>query len=321
MIKASRRGGRGILDIDDEGIALVASHLTNTGSIEHIKIKEAKQGLTDGINSSQRRIDELESEINANEAEITELDKKIAALPLPPIVSPETAKKDLERATSLAFVKGIRVENMDGRKYVVITTRANALYTTLDKKFSANQRWYSVRPYRIALPSYRIRLALAEGSVYTQNDRVLGITLADWNDTRSFLPSITIYSHQPHAHWAAMQAGSGIYNGLCLGEYEDEIKKEFQESVADGLIALAVFLQTSEASSAYIRKRERWALWLGKTEYNLTIVPSEKEIKTLVEDTEDDTGNDVERPCGCMESEDGARSCDSACACYCHNFV
>ena len=200
-------------------------------------------------------------------------------------------------------------------RFIVVKTRPNSLVTTLDRKYSKGERWYKSKPYKIPLPAYNIRIGLHPYASYALERNALGLALAESNDTAHFLSTISRYRHEPHPHWGTTSidpSETGEYKGVCLGEYEGEVSSAFRRSIAEGLIAFAVYLQTAGSTHAYVTKREVWALWLGKAEYNASLVPSAEEEKTLVESAEDAEEGD----CACRNDDDECVEDD--CECDCH---
>lgn len=316
MIKANR-GKAGTLAIGAADIERVAQYLTEASDKKRIEMVERVEAIEESMRENRHGIESRERNIREGECEKEELMQRMTNLPPLAEITAKAASADLARAISLPYVKSIRAEQTDGKNYIVATTRENALYTTLDHKYSRSERWYKVRPYKIPLPAYYIRIGLLPHKTMATNTDALGIALAEpRKDTAHWLDWIRGYNHEPHPHWGTTSVprtdeGTGEYRGVCLGEYENEVSKAFRESIADGLIALTIYLQSAGTENAYIKGRHKWALWLGKREYNLALIPSEKEGKKL-EEAKDD------RYCDCRQDEDNA--CDNEdCDCSCHD--
>lgn len=302
--------------ITDEAIAELATHYMRIGDSERVNKEGRIEDLRATIDNDLSRIEYLQQEMQSRTEDvesykilIEQIQDEITKLPPPPTVTPEEVRANITRALSLAYVKSISI---DGRN-IIVTTRVNALYTTLERKYSRAERWYKVKPYKIALPSYRIRIGVVPAQSLSNKTDALALTLNEYTaDTAHFLPWVNRYSHEPHAHWGTTSArASDEYRGICLGEYESEVTKAFKISLTDGLIALAIYLQSAGTDHAYINKRELWALWMGKHEYNRALVPSEKELQTL---TEDEDGSDY---CDCRVNSDDECN-DDDCECDCH---
>jgi len=303
-------------------IALVAGYLTNAGDAENMQRAEQIKVLQNNTReneerneSRQRDINENNEMIESNRREIDQLERDIRNMPPARQVPPSEAQSDLVRAAALSYIKSIAIEQItiDGteRPFIVATTRANSLFTTLDRKYSRAERWYKVKPYKIPLPAYNIRIGLTPSKTLAQNANGLVLALADHaQDTAHFLPWIHNYTHEPHAHWGTTSASEGQYRAICLGEYESEVSSAFKKSIAEGIAALAIYLQTAGSEHAYVTARERWALRLGKAEYNRLMIPSEKEVTKLTEADSDS--------CDDCNDSDG-RTCDDDCSCDCHN--
>lgn len=307
--------------VDPTTAQALAAYLTLTGdsarAAHESRVSTLRRYIadnTDGIERRQCDIDNLTERNAEHERNITALQSDIATLPPAPVISPLQAKADIARALSLPYIKAITTNTIDGKPFIVATTRAGALYTTLTKKYSKAERWYTVRPYRIALPAYRIAIALTpHGSISNDRD-ALGLALADYEEDTGHWGGWNGYSHEPHAHWGTSnQHNAEEYLGICLGEYESDITKAAHTSLADTLITLAIYLQQSGAAHGYVSSREKWALWLGKAEYNRAMVPTMKEVAEGEAEAED-SDND----CDCRDS-DGNITCDDDCECECHN--
>lgn len=324
MIKANKKTATAReLDLTEEDIALVADLFSRARDSEGVKKQNRVRRLENEIRDENRRIENSRADIESRERDIVSyqeerdtLTREIAEAPAPVPYPVSGAKADLERARALPWVKSLSIETITVQgadlQFIVAKTRANSLVTTLDKKYSRSERWYKAKPYKIALPAYNIRIGLMPHNSCALESRALGLALADSNDTAHFLSTISRYKHEVHPHWGTTSVptdNTGEYRGVCLGEYESEVSGAFRRSIAEGLIAFAVYLQTAGSSHAYIAKREIWALWLGKAEYNVAIVPSAEEEKTLGESAEDSDD------CTCYDGED--RTCDDDCDCEC----
>jgi len=316
------------LDLRAEDIAKVADYLTRAGNTAGRKLEERKHSLAndndsyaDRIASRQNDIDGYSENIAENEREIATITERIANLPTHRAITEAEAQADLARLVALPFVKSVKSEEIDGKHYIVITTRPNSLQTTLARKFSRSERWYKVKPYKIALPQYRIRLGTEVHGSHALNDSALALSLADHNDTAHWLDWVSHYNHEPHPHWGTTSVSrdrTDQYRSVCLGEYEGEVSSAFRTSIADGLILFATYLQSAGSDHAYVGTRERWALWLGKAEYNLALIPSPKEIAGAVPDDSDDD-EDSTPHCGDDNGTDCEFCEDEECECECHS--
>lgn len=334
MIKATKtkQSPAPAVPFSDSDIALLAGYFSIANDTDQI-IKQGRIAtLTDNMRDDESRIDQRRQDIDNYERNIREynderdiLERELQDTPPPASVSPDYARADIERARALPYIKSLNVERqtIDGTDYtfIVAETRANSLYTTLEKKFSRSDRWYKVKPYRIPLPTYSIRIGTLPYKTHAQNNRALAIALNDPADTAHFHPNDR-YNHEPHPHWGTRQADTGEYKykAVCLGEYESEVSSAFRRSIADGLTALAVYLQTAGTESAYVHDREIWALWLGKKEINALLIPSATESKKLEATGESvDDENTCDNNCYESEEDGGERQCDDDCDCACHN--
>ena len=305
-------------------IAKVAEYFTLARDSELGHAEQLKESRINSIRDNEERIEIRERDIaeyreciEHYKQEVAEIERTIAGMPVPVPVTAEVAQADLARALALPFVKSIATITENDRTYLVVQTRENVLQTTLNRKFSRKEKWYASKPYKIPLPVYNIRIGLRPTRTLANDNEGLVIALADINDTAHFLPWINRYGHQVNPHWGTSNVSSNnylAYRCVCLGEFEGEITQAFRKSIADGLLALAIYLQSAGTPQAHVHKREWWALWMGKQEYNLAIVPSEKEVETLKEVEETN-----ERDCGCLEDEEGDPLCDDDCDCDCHS--
>lgn len=306
----------------------VADYLTKAGDTGKIEMREKieyiKQNMESDENTITRRqrdIDDLKERRERDEVALAETEKELAEMPTAKIYTEDEARADIEKALRLPFIKSVRIENMGEREYIVATTRENTLYTTINRKYSRGQRWYKSKPYKIALPAYNIRIGTIPSKTHANNSEVLGLALANYReDTAHWLDWATRYYQHIYPHWGTTSVGRdgdgrGTYRGICLGEYEGEVSTSFRRSIAEGLTALAVYLQTSGTESAYIHGRHLWALMLGKKEYNKALVPSEREEVKLEEEGEEEDGG----LCGDCSDRHGDRVCGHDCECQCHN--
>jgi hypothetical protein len=301
--------------VHDEQIQAIASLLTNAKDSEKAGLEQRIESLVDNIQQYERDIERSEMYLNRYNSEKVALIKALRELPEETRISDEVARAQAEAILKLSYIKNVSVEEMGGEEYIVIQTRENSMFTTLKKKFSRSQRWYRVKPYRVSLPAYTIRIAIGTRGNYSNNSEALGIKITNEDDYSHFSEAVQIYSHQPHPHWASL-GSRGEYTGLCLGDYTSEIAIGIRNNLYKGVIAIATYLQISGATSAYITERERWALYLGNKEYNALLIPSVKEEEAIKpEDIEED---EDERTLTC--AEDDCEMCeDNECACSCHN--
>lgn len=316
------------LQLSDSDIAVLAAYFTTASDrenvLKHERIQALQSSIRDNSASIQRRkneIEEFKHDIAEYKADIENIETDIKNTPPRAAVSTEEARNDLTRTLLLPYIKSIVIEG----GYLIATTRENSLFTTLDRKYSHAERWYRAKPYRIPLPAYHIRVKLSPARSLSQNADGLAIALVDpKRNTGNFISWTTRYVYEPHAHWGTRnidRGGEDGYCGVCLGEYEGEVTSSFSKSIADGVIALAIYLQNAGTSHAYVSKRELWALWLGNPVYNALIVPSETETKTLkeAEDEENSDSDDEENDfCECRPDIDDVCNDDENCTCACH---
>lgn len=308
-------------DTTPEMVAHTIRYLEARKDSDRIRLENIKDNAQDQVDNLQQRIAEytqrLESykdDLGSSFAQIENIEKQIQELPTPEPVTEAQAEADLKRALSLSYVKGIVADD----HAFIIHTRPNSLYTTLERKYSPSGRWYKVKPYKIPLPEYYIRVSQTPRNTLANNSDGLAIALVNESDTQHFLDWVRRrYSHEPHPHWGATAVPTHaptVYRGICLGEYESEVTGAFKNSIADGIIALATYLQLAGSRHAYVHKRENWALWLGKKEYNLALIPSQKEVMSSEVVADDD--HDELCPHGCYD-DDGERICLDDCECEC----
>ena len=319
------------VSFSDSDIAMLAGYFSTANDTDRMKKQERITSLSENMRDDENRIDQLRQDIDKYERNIQEysderatLERELQDIPPTALISPDYVTADIARAAALPFIKSLKIENatIDGTPltFIVAETRAGSLQTTLEKKFSRSDRWYKVKPYRIPLPTYTIRIGTLLHKTHAQNDKALAIALADPADTANYF-SNGRYSHELHPHWGTRSANVGEYKPVCLGEYESEVSSAFRKSIADGLTSLAVYLQTAGTTNAYVSSgREVWALWLGKKEINALLIPSATESKKL-EATGDIVDEDGRCENDCYESEEdgGERQCDDDCDCECHN--
>ena len=309
--------------VTDEEVAQVVAYHSRRSNSELIRLENEKENVQDNserirnnIEDYTQRLRGYDEDLESNAERIGYIQKQIDELPTPEPVTEDFAKADLQRALALSYVKSITATD----SCFVIRTRPNALYTTLERKYSPSGRWYKVKPYKIALPEYYIRVSYTPRNTLANNADGLAISLAEPTDTHNFLEWVgRRYSHEPHPHWGTTAVPTNeptVFRGVCLGEYESEVTGAFKRSIADGIIALATYLQVAGSRHAYVHKRENWALWLGKKEYNTAMIPSAKEVMTSeVVPDETDTTSEL-CPHGCYDDDD-ERICLDDCECEC----
>ena len=323
MIKANKaKPTASELDIQPDDIGVIASYFGRVGDTDRRRIEERRESAQNNESYYRERVEhylhevkDAEQSVESSERELSDIEHELAHLPPAREISRDEIRADLKKALALSFVQSIAVERMDDHVFIVATTREGSLSTNLNRKFSRAEKWYRAKPYKIALPQYKIRIGTALHKSITQNSDALGLALAyPIADTANYLSWVYRYRHQPHPHWGTPSVRGEItaWRGICLGEFEHEVSKAVRSSIADALVAVSIYLQTSGATSAYVHKREEWALWLGKKEYNTAIVPSEKEVATLVEEDEG-------RWCDCRQNADDDCENGDDCECSCHN--
>ncbi len=304
-----------------EDVEAYGAYLDSANDADRTRVKDRIGRLERGVEEYEREVKKYQDYANEERASLAEEQEKLAGMPELEKVDRELARVQLESASKLPFVKSLTIA--DGKATII--TKENSLYTELTKKFSANDRWYSVKPYRIPLPSYKIVFTLAGFHTVANSENVLTLALANTlADTGSF--KSTRYVHQPHAHWSTPRAYRGEPSdycepkSICFGEYEPDMNTAFRKGLADGLLALAIFLQQAGARYGHVNSRHEWAYWLGKADYYPLIVPSLTK-KDIVEPEDEDTDIDhVEEDhdicgecggcrdceeCGCEYDEDG----------------
>ncbi len=314
-------------------LSAIASYFAIASDSARTRKGHEIENLRQNIENSQQYIvrkrgdiEDAENDIINYTDQIAHLESELSAMPPPKVITDEEIRADLSRLSALSYVKSVEVQSApdnESRKYVVITTRENSLYTALDKKYSRSERWYKAKPYTIPLPAYKIRIALQTASTLSNNSGALAIALANHaQDTGQFLEWITHFMYEPHPHWATTSVPSSDpsqYRGACLGEYESEITSAARRSITDFVISFVIYLQNAGAAHAYISRREYWALWLGNSVYNALIVPSEKEVKTLTEATDDTDDDDGESPMCGDDNDTACSDCEhDECECECH---
>lgn len=306
-----------------EMVAHTVAYLTIRTDSDRIRLENEKENAVNNTENIERHIEEYtqrvanyQDDLTNNAERIERIQKQIDELPTPDPITETQAQADLKRALSLSYVKGIVA---DGHAFI-IHTRPNALFTTLERKYSPSGRWYKVKPYKIPLPEYLIRVSQTPRNTLANNSDGLALSLVHESDTHNFLEWVgRRYTHQPHPHWgttAVPRDTPTVFRGVCLGEYESDVTGAFKRSIADGIIALATYLQMAGSRHAYIHKREAWALWLGKKEYNMAMIPSAKEVMTSEAVPDEDTHGSELCPHGCYE-DNGERVCLDDCECEC----
>lgn len=121
-------------------------------------------------------------------------------------------------------------------------------------------------PVLLPLPKYEIKLDLRNmGSTWAVN-AALSIHLANPIDYSDFQAEEGGWIHEPRAHWGCNNNDAG-WGTLCLGDYDNMLFKASKQGLYELLIELAIYLQNSGWSSAYVNK-VAWATLLGNPVYN-----------------------------------------------------
>lgn len=305
-----------VLTLNESTLQAIANALTLSKDAERPRLIDEIHSIERAIESNEQSIARYLNEVGNYQRDTKELadmkvkeETKLANLPPPVEVSTDEVKKDLAKVLALPFIKEVSYDTHEGSAYIVATTRENSLFTTLNRKFSKNDRWYSVKPYTIPLPAYKIWVGLNPGRTAANNEQTLCLSLAYPQKDTSNMYQQGRYSQKIHAHWAARHRN--LPSMVCLGEYEGQVSTALRTNLAEGLIELATFLQMSGAAHGYITSRHEWAFRMGKAEYNPLIVPS---MDKKTDDAELDDEEDEE--CGCRDSDGDCTTFD--CSCECH---
>lgn len=181
--------------------------------------------------------------------------------------SVEKARAEVESLAKLPWIESVEL----GDASVIVRTRKGVLKTTFDTRVVECPEGVVTEfmtPVTEELPQYDIFLNLESvgGSLANEPDR-LAIRLVNEKDASEFL-AWSSYNHQPQSHWASTGTARVMnWEKLCLGEYEKEAVEASKQGLAPFFSELAIYLQTAGDEHAY-RRKELWALWLGKPEYN-----------------------------------------------------
>jgi hypothetical protein len=333
MIKKAKPRTPATNAVDEAGVAIIASFLTKLGNTALSDYETRRQNYADDIQNRETSMKYHTDEIIAEAQRIKKVQKSIKVIEaeiekLPPakVITVDETHAELAKVIALPFIAGVRLEKINARDYIIATTRPDTLYTTYTKKWSmTSARFYRAKAYKVPMPIYDIRIGTIMYSTLSNTEKSLALTLAEYKSETADFQGGGRYSQEPHAHWGTQHIGTHTdYSKICLGEYESEVTKAFKKSLADGLIALSVYLQTAGARNGYVNSREVWGLWLGKKEINALLVAKPAEDKKLQESGErvsaDDSDEDGDE-CSCYEDgdRDNGRQCDDDCECDCHN--
>lgn len=213
-----------------------------------------------------RHIDDYrQQQITATE--VVENLKELGELPKP---TAEDAQKQLDELLALPWVQEVKV---DGQALKVIA-RKGFLKTKLEKRTVALGAGncaveFLPEPVLVEMPQYEFNFNpfnCGEGG-WANNARKIGIRMIDNADASTFIGG-KVMPRLIYAHWATGD-GQGMkeWSGLCFGEYEDDLNAASIQGIAAFFSELATYLQTCGDEHAY-RRKEQWALGLGKPAYN-----------------------------------------------------
>lgn len=265
--------------------ALLECEKRNSESYEESYRADAGRYQEDADNSRERADSQHESTLN--------IEASIAALPAIPPVEESTIDAEIAKLAAFPWIAGVCLTNeYASDTFLKVTTRPNSLFTKMIHKLDEETRnIVEVPVYTIALPAYDILLSLKSFSTLSNNSYGLVIKLADRADYTHFLDRGWC-SQEVHAHWGSTHTRD--CSKICLGEYEGEVTQAFMKSLSGGFASLAEYLQTAGANNAYVggeRGKIKWALYMGKREYNeaciITIkskeetATAEKELKAI----------------------------------------
>lgn len=185
-------------------------------------------------------------------------------------ISMEDAKGILAEVAKLPWIEKVSLEGM----MLHLFTRKNILKTVFDRRVvgigggSFIQEFLEV-PVTASMPQYEIRISLMDmGGNWALNADVLALRFSNEEDISHFDGKRIVKSQMITPHWAANGThGFGNWEYLCLGEYEEDLKKESAKGLVPFLNQLALYLQLSGDEHAY-RSKPVWSLLIGKKEYS-----------------------------------------------------
>lgn len=234
------------------------------------QLEGARAMIKDDLSSIEhhkRSIVERRARIKQNEMLLPQLEEKVKPEEQP---SRERALAELEAVAVLPWVEKVWLEYPQMR----INTRKDMLKTRLDTRIvdcggGKYRSEYVAEPPIVPMPQYEINISLDNmgNGGWANNTHNLAIRLINQHDMSKFVGG-KVVPHDPHPHWASGGSrGLGAWAQLCLGEYEKDLNEASKKGLVPFLSELAAYLQTCGDGHAY-RRKDLWALSLGKPEYN-----------------------------------------------------
>lgn len=223
-----------------------------------------------GISELEREIVAYRKGIKKEEQNVSSLEKQAKAIKKPEPVSPQSVIEDIERIQGLKFVASVK--EGEGSS-LIIRTKPDSLFVTLSTSFLEGGIRDVIFPVRVALPEYEILVDSGEIKGSLSNSKALRMRVADWDKYCSAFEGRDFgFNHQVNPHFATSHTmGPADWAVVCLGSYEADVCGAFRRSLSDGLVSLALMLQTTGDHATYVKK-DRWSLWMGNPVYNAVIL-------------------------------------------------
>lgn len=277
------------------------------------------------------------NDLEAVKLNLKKLEEEYATLPEEGMTV-EDGKKLLDSIAALPWVEKVE---LDGNMLRIFTRQGTLKTDFYNRMVIGNGNRVNELLQEVAtlpLPQYEIQIDLRNMGRSWAVNPALSIRLSNPNEFNSFQADEAGWVHEPRAHWACNNT-SGSWGTLCLGDYDSVLIQAGKKGLMELLMELAIFLQRSGWSSAYVNK-VAWSILIGNPTYNQyllrpfavgedvdSIVADNRKRKpdflkrnnltsNLYEygsDSTDDEDRDECSDCGCYDGE-----MDEDCECWCH---
>lgn len=219
----------------------------------------------------ERVTKERMNDIRARKLEAYKIKKE---LPPEKEKSSEEIRTMFEELSTLPWIEKLKLERSGS---LFITTAPNILKTTFDVGLvlitGNSVEEYLPEPVSVPLPQYEIFINLQSigGGSWSNSIRNLAIRVINPTDVSSFAGRIFGYQQEVHAHWGSSGGRFMEWEKICLGDWEEDFTRASYKGLKDMLIELSMYLQVSGDEGSAYRRKEKWAAWLGKADYNFIL--------------------------------------------------
>ena len=238
----------------------------DTGARKRSNFEANIKREADKARNLEKQITIAGADLEATKLNLTKLETEFAALPEDGM-GIEEGKALMDKIAGLPWVERVELNT----NILHIFTRQGVLKTDFYNRMvigngnRTNELLMEVAT--LPLPQYEITLDLRNmGSSWAVNP-ALSIRLSNPQDYNSFQAMEGGWEvHEPRPHWACNN-NPGDWGTLCLGDYDKNLFEGAKRGLLGLLEELAIFLQRSGWSSAYVNK-VAWSTLMGNPVYN-----------------------------------------------------